>query len=223
MPCSSPATRWPRWRRCATGWSSSTAAASSPPSRRPASRRGSVPRRASRSRRRRRPRRWPPSSPASPASNASTSSPPSTGAPAAASRRRPIATCARTWRRASPAAAGGSSPSRRSRPRSRRRSSLWSPPRSAGVRKALAVCRRELAALTGGPLAWVLGAVFVLLTGYFFYSDLVLFVTFGGANQTPGLWRFVFLDFRLVALLVLPLLTMRLFAEERKLGTLELL
>jgi len=91
------------------------------------------------------------------------------------------------------------------------------------VRKALAVCRRELAALVGGPLAWVLGAVFLVLAGYFFYSDLVLFVLVGGANQGPGLWRFVFLDYRLVALLVLPLLTMRLFAEERKLGTLELL
>src|SRR5207244_3048407 len=64
---------------------------------------------------------------------------------------------------------------------------------------------------------------FLLLTGYFFYSDLALFVLVGGANQTRGLWRFVFLDFRLVALLVVPLLTMRLFAEERKQGTLELL
>jgi ABC-2 type transport system permease protein len=91
------------------------------------------------------------------------------------------------------------------------------------VRKTSIICRRELAALCGGPLAWVLGAVFLLLTGYFFYSDLALFVLVGGANQTRGLWRFVFLDFRLVALLVLPLLTMRLFAEERKLGTLEVL
>jgi ABC-2 type transport system permease protein len=91
------------------------------------------------------------------------------------------------------------------------------------VRKTSIICRRELAALCGGPLVWVLGAVFLLLTGYFFYSDLALFVLVGGANQTRGLWRFVFLDFRLVALLVLPLLTMRLFAEERKLGTLEVL
>jgi ABC-2 type transport system permease protein len=88
--------------------------------------------------------------------------------------------------------------------------------------KALRICRRELVAMCGGPLAWVLGTVFLLLTGYFFYSDLALFVLVGGANQARGLWRFVFLDFRLVALLVLPLLTMRLFAEERKLGTLEL-
>jgi ABC-2 type transport system permease protein len=91
------------------------------------------------------------------------------------------------------------------------------------VSKALLVCRRELAAMCGGPLAYVLGAVFLLLTQYFFYSDLAFFVLVGGANQTSGLWRYVFLDYRLVTLLVLPLLTMRLFAEERKLGTLELL
>jgi ABC-2 type transport system permease protein len=91
------------------------------------------------------------------------------------------------------------------------------------VHKVAAIARRELAAMCGGPLAWVLGAVFLSLSGYFFYSDLVLFVLVGGANETQGLWRFVFLDFRLVALLVLPLLSMRLFAEERKQGTLELL
>jgi gliding motility-associated transport system permease protein len=91
------------------------------------------------------------------------------------------------------------------------------------MRKAWLVCRRELASLAGGPLAWGLGAVFLLLTGYFFYSDVALFVLVGGANEARGLWRFVFLDFRLVALLVLPLLTMRSFAEERKQGTLELL
>ena len=89
--------------------------------------------------------------------------------------------------------------------------------------KTLLVARRELTAMCRTPLAAVLGAVFVGLTGYFFYSDVVFFVLVGGANQTSGLWRFVFLDDRLVALLVLPLLTMRLFAEERKLGTLELL
>lgn len=91
------------------------------------------------------------------------------------------------------------------------------------MRKALVICRRELGTMFGGPLAWVLAAVYALLTGYFFYSDLAFFVLFGGANLTAGLWRYVFLDFRQVTLLVLPLLTMRLVAEERKLGTLELL
>ena len=91
------------------------------------------------------------------------------------------------------------------------------------MRKTVRICRRELAFMCGGPLAAVLAAVFLLLTGYFFYSDLALFVLVGDANQAQGLWRYVFLDYRLVALLVLPLLTMRLFAEERKQGTLELL
>jgi ABC-2 type transport system permease protein len=90
------------------------------------------------------------------------------------------------------------------------------------MRKALLVCGRELRSLFEGPLGWVLAALFLLLSGWFFYSDLVFFVLFGGANPTSGLWRFVFLDFRLVTILVLPLLTMRLVAEERKLGTLEL-
>ena len=89
------------------------------------------------------------------------------------------------------------------------------------MRKTLLVCRRELAAMCGGPLAWVHATVFLGLSGYFFYSDLAFFVLVGGAHQSRGLWRYVFLDYRLVALLVLPLLTMRLFAEERKLGTLE--
>jgi ABC-2 type transport system permease protein len=89
--------------------------------------------------------------------------------------------------------------------------------------KTLVIARRELASMFGGPLAWVLTAVFAMLAGYFFYSDLTFYVLFGGANLSSGLWRYVFLDYRMVAMLVLPLVTMRLLAEERKLGTLELL
>lgn len=91
------------------------------------------------------------------------------------------------------------------------------------MRKTLLVLRRELGLLFGGPLAWILCAVFALLANYFFYSDLTFYVVFGGANLSAGLWRYVFLDLRLVAQMVLPLLTMRMLAEERKLGTLELL
>jgi ABC-2 type transport system permease protein len=89
--------------------------------------------------------------------------------------------------------------------------------------KAFVICRRELAAMFGTPLVWVLATVFALMTGYFFYSNLTFFVVFGGSDFSSGLWRFVFLDFRLAAMLVVPLVTMRLVAEERKLGTLELL
>jgi ABC-2 type transport system permease protein len=89
--------------------------------------------------------------------------------------------------------------------------------------KLFVICRRELHSYFGSVIAYVLLAVFLLLSGYFFYSDLIFFVLFGGFTLATGLWQFVFLDMRLVAMLVLPLLTMRLFAEEKKLGTMELL
>ena len=89
--------------------------------------------------------------------------------------------------------------------------------------KFLVVCRRELRSYFTSFIAYVLLAVFLLLSGYFFYSDLIFFILFGGYMLPTGLWQFVFLDMRLCALLVLPLLTMRLFAEEKKLGTIELL
>jgi ABC-2 type transport system permease protein len=91
------------------------------------------------------------------------------------------------------------------------------------VRAIGAVWRRELASYFGSWTAYVLLAVYLILSGYFFYSDLAFFVTFGAQNLSTGLWRYVFIDYRLVTLLVLPLVTMRLFAEERKLGTIELL
>jgi ABC-2 type transport system permease protein len=91
------------------------------------------------------------------------------------------------------------------------------------VTKAAAIARRDLGVMFGGPLAWTLIGAFTFLAGYFFYSDLTFYVLFGGGNLPAGLWRYVFLHYRLVALLVVPLVTMRLVAEERKLGTLELL
>lgn len=85
------------------------------------------------------------------------------------------------------------------------------------------IVRRELASFFGRTRAWVLGGTFALLGGYLFYSEVAFFETFGGDRLTTGLWPFVFLDLRLVAFFVVPLLTMRLVAEERQLGTYELL
>ena len=89
--------------------------------------------------------------------------------------------------------------------------------------KFLVICRRELYSFFASFIAYILAAVFLLLSGYFFYSDLIFFILFGGFVLPSGLWQFVFLDMRMVMLLVLPLVTMRLFAEEKKLGTIELL
>lgn len=85
------------------------------------------------------------------------------------------------------------------------------------------ICKRELQATFGSVVAYILLAVFLLLSGYFFYSDLVFILLMASFTPVAGLWQWVFLDLRLVTLLIVPLITMRLFAEEKKLGTIELL
>jgi ABC-2 type transport system permease protein len=89
--------------------------------------------------------------------------------------------------------------------------------------KTWVICRRELQAYFGSLTAYVLLAVFLILSGYFFYSDLIFLTLFSSFTSVNSLWQFIFLDMRMVALLILPLVTMRLFAEEKKLGTMELL
>lgn len=92
------------------------------------------------------------------------------------------------------------------------------------MRAFVALLRKELRTYFGSPLVYVVAAVFLAYTGYYFHTDLVYFVTFGfGVAIMENLWQLVFLDVRLVLMLAVPLLTMRLFAEERRLGTLELL
>jgi ABC-2 type transport system permease protein len=91
-------------------------------------------------------------------------------------------------------------------------------------RRVLALLRKELHAMFAQPLLYLVGTVFLLLAGYYFYTDLGFFITFGfGENIFANFFQLLFVDLRLVLLLTVPLLTMRLFAEERKLGTIELL
>jgi ABC-2 type transport system permease protein len=88
-----------------------------------------------------------------------------------------------------------------------------------------AVFRKELLALTRSPLAYVLGAVFLGLAGYFFYTDVLYFdlLNQDKIGLTQGLWQRFFEDVRLCLLLLTPVLASRLFAEERRLGTMEML
>jgi ABC-2 type transport system permease protein len=70
---------------------------------------------------------------------------------------------------------------------------------------------------------YALAAVFLVITGYLFYTNLHWFVLFGAENLVRGFWLYQFLDIRRLLIVLIPMLTMRLVAEERKLGTLELL
>lgn len=87
----------------------------------------------------------------------------------------------------------------------------------------LAVLTKELRAYFGLFLAYAIVAVALALAGFFFYTDLSLFMLLGGVNLERGLWEFFFHDVRFVLLLLVPVLTARAFAEEKKLGTLDLL
>jgi ABC-2 type transport system permease protein len=87
----------------------------------------------------------------------------------------------------------------------------------------VAIARRELELYFTSFLFYGLATVFLVLAGYFFYTNLGFFVLMGGMNLPRGLWQYQLLDLQRLLLVLVPLLTMRLFAEERKLGTLELL
>jgi ABC-2 type transport system permease protein len=88
---------------------------------------------------------------------------------------------------------------------------------------AFAIAGKELRLYFTSFLFYALAAVFLVLAGYFFYTNLGFFVLMGGMDLPRGLWQYEFLDIQRLLLVLVPLLTMRLFAEERKLGTLELL
>jgi gliding motility-associated transport system permease protein len=92
------------------------------------------------------------------------------------------------------------------------------------VSRMLAVARKELRSYFAFPLVYVLSGIFTLLAGYYAYSDLVWFTTISFSHDIiQNYWQLVFSDIRMCLMLTLPFITMRLFSEERKLGTVELL
>jgi ABC-2 type transport system permease protein len=88
------------------------------------------------------------------------------------------------------------------------------------------VFRREMLSLWVTPLAWVLLSVFLLIQGLSFYSIVVHVSSMTQASIDNGPIQAYFGQsiFLLVSqLLVCPALTMRVFAEERRSGTIEAL
>jgi len=79
----------------------------------------------------------------------------------------------------------------------------------------LTIAKRELAAFFVSPIAYLVGAAFLFITALFF----VFTVTIG---NTATLLQ-VFNVISVLLLFIAPILTMRLLAEEARMGTLELL
>lgn len=97
-----------------------------------------------------------------------------------------------------------------------------------------ALARREVQSYFSSPVAYVVLALFIFLFGYFFSDYLFVFLErsmgrggFGGPAETlnlnQDLIRFLFLTTSVVLLFLIPMLTMRSFAEEIRSGTIELL
>lgn len=100
--------------------------------------------------------------------------------------------------------------------------------------RMIAIYKRELGYFFNSIVAYVVMMVFLLIAGYFFYN-LVAFFNLASirvmqnpaaAQQlslTEGVLQPLFGNISVVLLLVIPMLTMRLLSEERKMGTAELL
>jgi len=79
-----------------------------------------------------------------------------------------------------------------------------------------AIALKEMKTYFASPVAYVVSVVFLTITGYFFGTGL--------AGPFPeATLRGFFLQGSFILVIIAPLLTMRLLAEEAKLGTLELL
>jgi ABC-2 type transport system permease protein len=100
--------------------------------------------------------------------------------------------------------------------------------------RMIAIYKRELGYFFNSIVAYVVMMVFLLLAGYFFYNLLAFFNLASirvmqnpaAAQQlslTESVLQPLFGNISVILLLVIPMLTMRLLSEERKMGTAELL
>jgi ABC-2 type transport system permease protein len=97
----------------------------------------------------------------------------------------------------------------------------------------LIICRKELNTYFRSPIAYLVLAIFAVLSGYFFYLFVFAFVRQGMVAAMQGqnfpmnldemVVRGVLQNLGVIGLFFLPMITMRLFAEEKRSGTIELL
>ena len=101
------------------------------------------------------------------------------------------------------------------------------------MRNVWTICRRELYAYFVSPIAWVLLALSAFLGGFFTYVFSSDFVTRSLQSQMRGqsvpmsvnemVIAPLFGNIAVVGLMLIPFISMRLFAEEKRQGTIELL
>ena len=101
------------------------------------------------------------------------------------------------------------------------------------MRNALIICRKELRSYFVSPIAYVLLVMWGVIFGYFFWSQLGFFLKYSMESMMSGqmypmnvneqIIRPLLQNVSVIGLFFLPMITMRLFAEEKRSGTIELL
>ncbi len=101
------------------------------------------------------------------------------------------------------------------------------------MRNVWIICRKELRSYFASPIAYLLLTMFALIFGFFFWNALGYFVVTGAEMQMSGqnlpmsineeIIRPLLSNASVLGLFFIPMITMRLFAEEKRTGTIELL
>lgn len=101
------------------------------------------------------------------------------------------------------------------------------------MRNIWIICRKELGSYFVSPVAYLLLTMFALIFGFFFWNALGVFIIEGMEMQMRGqsfpmnineqIIRPLLSNASVLGLFFIPMITMRLFAEEKRTGTIELL
>jgi len=102
------------------------------------------------------------------------------------------------------------------------------------VRNIWILAQKELKSYFASPIAYIVLAMFAVIFGYFFYAATALFVDYSmrammqrGMAPTMNLNDFIIrpllMNVSVIVLFLMPMITMRMFAEEKRSGTIELL
>ena len=101
------------------------------------------------------------------------------------------------------------------------------------MRNVLVIFKKELKSYFASPIAYLLLAIFAVIFGFFFYSATRIFVLQGMQMQMMGrgmpmdvneyVIRPLLSNASVIGLFLIPMITMRLYAEEKRSGTIELL
>ena len=101
------------------------------------------------------------------------------------------------------------------------------------MRNIWIICQKELRTYFVSPIAYILFIIYAAIFGFFFWNMVGAFVYYGMESQVRGemypmnlndqVIRQLFGNINVINLLIIPLMTMRLFAEEKRNGTIELL